>query len=46
LASLRDRRYLDHLAPGASSIFADLAREIAPVNPDVGQLAEVVAATG
>jgi hypothetical protein len=27
-------------------MFADLAREIAPVNPDVGQLAEVGARHG
>jgi len=26
---------------GASRMFADMAREIAPVNPDLGQLAEV-----
>jgi len=26
---------------GASEMFADMAREIAPVNPDLGQLAEV-----
>ena len=31
---------------GASRMFADLAREIGPVNPDVGQLAEVGARHG
>ena len=31
---------------GASKMFADLAREVAPVNPDVGKLAEVGARHG
>ena len=31
---------------GASKMFADLAREVAPVNPDVGRLAEVGARHG
>jgi hypothetical protein len=31
---------------GASKMFADLAREIAPVNPDVEKLAEVGARHG
>jgi quercetin dioxygenase-like cupin family protein len=31
---------------GASKMFADMAREIAPVNPDVAQLAEVGARQG
>ena len=31
---------------GASKMFADMAREIAPVNPDVAQLAEVGARHG
>ena len=32
--------------PEGTRMFADLAREIAPVNPDVGQLAEVGARHG
>jgi quercetin dioxygenase-like cupin family protein len=31
---------------GASKMFTDLAREVAPVNPDLGQLAEVGARHG
>ena len=31
---------------GASRMFADMAREVAPVNPDVGKLAEVGARHG
>lgn len=31
---------------GASAMFADMAREIAPVNPDLGKLAEVGARHG
>ena len=31
---------------GASKLFADLAREVAPVNPDIGKLAEVGARYG
>jgi quercetin dioxygenase-like cupin family protein len=31
---------------GASEMFADLAREVAPVNPDLGKLAEVGARHG
>jgi hypothetical protein len=31
---------------GASRMFTDLAREVAPVNPDVGKLAEVGARHG
>jgi len=31
---------------GASRLFADLAREVAPVNPDLGKLAEVGARHG
>ena len=31
---------------GASKMFADIAREVAPVNPDVGKLAEVGARHG
>jgi hypothetical protein len=33
-------------APGRLEEFADIAREVAPVNPDVGKLAEVGARHG